>query len=106
MVHWCVYWACPCIHAFMHVYEQCVRVSLCVSVCVCVCAIGAVGRLVGGVFGPFFKHSCVVMVAWAFMLPKPPTKRLSFSAPDSGEGNDFQIGGPTHHSRQTGGGSR
>lgn len=27
------------------------------------------------------------------MLPKPPTKRLSFSAPDSGEGNDFQIGG-------------
>lgn len=37
------------------------------------------------------------------MLLKPPTKRLSFSAPDSGEGNDFQIGGPTHRCSQTAG---
>ncbi|KAF3705584.1 Lymphoid enhancer-binding factor 1 [Channa argus] len=37
------------------------------------------------------------MVAWTLMLPKPPTKRLSFWAPDAGEGNDFQIGRPTHY---------
>lgn len=42
------------------------------------------------------------MVAWALMLPKPPTKRLSFWAPDSGEGNDFQIGRPTYCSRLVG----
>lgn len=38
------------------------------------------------------------MVAFALMSPKPPTKRFSFRAPDSWEGNDFQIGRPPHQS--------
>lgn len=47
-----------CIHAFMHAYEH-----LCVCVCVlCECVIGEWAGLLGGVW-PFFKHSCVVMVA-------------------------------------------
>lgn len=48
-----------------------IRDQVCVlAVCVCVCNWG-VGRLVRGEGGvwPFFKHSCVVMVASALMLP-------------------------------------
>ena len=116
MFQWCVAAVgCVCVNVCVWMYvcvfartplgvslHTCIHACIWAVVCVSECNLGSGRACWGGVWS-FFKHSCVVMVAWALMLPKPPTKRLSFSAPDSGEGNDFQIGGPTHRWSQTAG---